>query len=375
MSSSYAIYRGNSQRTGAVKGPTPAPLTDVAWAFEAARKFVAAPVVADGVVYAGCRDGKVYALDAKTGKVVWAYTTGRRVMSSPTVCAGVAYVGSDDGFFYALDAVTGQPRWASRVDGRVRGSAAIAQGTVVFWTKTATPHDDTDADHEIDENDDVLVALDARTGSEKWRRGVRGRTAQCVHPAIHEGVVYVNGVASDGQSSERVQALDLVTGEVRWRHQCSPTGTFPVASDERVYVADFGGFLALQPKTGVTVVEAHPGLGIDLALGEKLIYAAHFHDSGEFALAAYLREGGRVVWRYAPPGPLGPPGDDAYLYHAPLLVGDVLLWAVGHWVRALEAATGKLLWRFRLPRSATSGAFVDRAMLYVACGKRLCALR
>jgi len=70
------------------------------------------PAVAEGVVYVGSDDGKLYAFDAAgvTGCTagvctpLWTATTGSKVQSSPAVAEGVVYVGSDDGKLYAFDA-------------------------------------------------------------------------------------------------------------------------------------------------------------------------------------------------------------------------------------------------------------------------------
>jgi outer membrane protein assembly factor BamB len=60
------------------------------------------PAVANGVVYIGSLDKKLYALDAVTGTHKWSYTTGRGINSSPAVANGVVYVGSDDHNVYAF---------------------------------------------------------------------------------------------------------------------------------------------------------------------------------------------------------------------------------------------------------------------------------
>ena len=51
-----------------------------------------------------CRsqDDKVYALNATTGAPVWSYATKNLVQSSPAVANGVLYVGSNDGKVYAF---------------------------------------------------------------------------------------------------------------------------------------------------------------------------------------------------------------------------------------------------------------------------------
>jgi outer membrane protein assembly factor BamB len=58
--------------------------------------------VANGVVYIGSWDHKVYALNAKTGKKLWSYTTGSSVDSSPAVANGVVYFSPSNGGVYAF---------------------------------------------------------------------------------------------------------------------------------------------------------------------------------------------------------------------------------------------------------------------------------
>jgi outer membrane protein assembly factor BamB len=42
------------------------------------------PVVANGLVYIGSTDDRIYALNASNGKYVWSYTTQSSIASSPT---------------------------------------------------------------------------------------------------------------------------------------------------------------------------------------------------------------------------------------------------------------------------------------------------
>jgi len=74
--------------------------------------MLSSPTVANGLVYVGSQDSKVYAFDAagttgcagatKTCTPLWSATTGGAVLSSPTVANGVVYVGSDDGKLHAF---------------------------------------------------------------------------------------------------------------------------------------------------------------------------------------------------------------------------------------------------------------------------------
>jgi len=71
--------------------------------------------VAGGAVYFGSSaDGKVYSLDAKTGKERWSALAGGPVRLAPTVWRDNVYVGSDDGFVYCLRANDGAEQWTFR---------------------------------------------------------------------------------------------------------------------------------------------------------------------------------------------------------------------------------------------------------------------
>ena len=67
--------------------------------------------VANGIVYFGCRDSHLYALDAASGAQRWAFATGTSwVVSSPAVRDGVVYFAtSDTAAVHAVDAASGAP--------------------------------------------------------------------------------------------------------------------------------------------------------------------------------------------------------------------------------------------------------------------------
>jgi outer membrane protein assembly factor BamB len=109
------------------------------------------PAVANGVVYIGSEDHKLYAFDAagttgcsgtpKTCAPLWTGATGERISSSPAVANGVVYVGSFDGKLYAFDATgrtgcshapkTCAPLWTSDTTGNIQlSSPAVANGIV-----------------------------------------------------------------------------------------------------------------------------------------------------------------------------------------------------------------------------------------------------
>ncbi|GAA4060291.1 serine/threonine-protein kinase [Actinomadura miaoliensis] len=65
------------------------------------------PVLTGGVLYVPSgvyADGSVYALDAATGRKIWRFQAEEGIESSPAVADGVVYIGCKDGYLYALDA-------------------------------------------------------------------------------------------------------------------------------------------------------------------------------------------------------------------------------------------------------------------------------
>ena len=82
------------------------------------------------MVYIGSADGKVHALNTKTGAKVWSYTTGHVTLaSSPAVANGVLYIGSGNEV-YALNASTGAKLWSYATGNSVDSSPTVANGVV-----------------------------------------------------------------------------------------------------------------------------------------------------------------------------------------------------------------------------------------------------
>jgi outer membrane protein assembly factor BamB len=167
------------------------------------------PAVSNGVVYVGADDGKLYAFDAhgvtnctgaspKTCAPLWTAATGGPVISSPAVANGVVYVGSNDNKLYAFDArgttgCTGSPKvcaplWTATTGDDVRSSPAVANGVVY-----------------VGSNDNKLYAFDAAGST-----GCSGNPKSCAplwtattggdvfsSPAATETTVYVG--SDDGK--------------------------------------------------------------------------------------------------------------------------------------------------------------------------------
>ena len=172
--------------------------------------------VVDGVVYSlWYRNGNLdlYAVDAVSG-FLRRYSVGRIVgrISSLSVVDGVVYFVVDGIGLYALDAGL---RWQYETDKGVR-SLSVVDGVVYFVV------DDYD-----DGYDAYLQAVDAVSGELRWEY-----RPECVGGSIcylwtaedADGVVYVVYVVEDYEGDTAyLQAVDAASGELRWRY--SPVGS------------------------------------------------------------------------------------------------------------------------------------------------------
>lgn len=66
--------------------------------------FWATPVISNGILYAPCLDGKVYAVNTQDGSLVTTFDLGTEIASSPVVVDGKVIVATDDAKVYSLDA-------------------------------------------------------------------------------------------------------------------------------------------------------------------------------------------------------------------------------------------------------------------------------
>lgn len=90
----------------------------VLWSFEAQAGFETNPLVVNNTVYAGSRDGYLYAINATTGQLVWTYPRQDEPPLSPILFSAaykdnVIYFASNDSYAYAVDAENGELVWRS----------------------------------------------------------------------------------------------------------------------------------------------------------------------------------------------------------------------------------------------------------------------
>lgn len=149
--------------------------------------------VADGKVYIGNDDGKLYAFDENTGALAWQVTTGGIVRSAPVVSDGVIYFGSGDSKLYAIREDNQQPVWGGefRSSGQISTPAAISASDVFF----------------VDGNDTLFCAALA-SGRLVWSLKFGDNIADSP-PVLANGVVVVG-------SQRDLYGIAPSVGSTRW---------------------------------------------------------------------------------------------------------------------------------------------------------------
>jgi len=138
---------------------------------------------------------RLHALSTADGDVVWTAPVPGRVEAGPVLAGGTVYVASCEGRLHAIDFESGREEWTVEVDGAIQRRPVIVDDTACL------PEQREDAKDRI-----VSVSLDdARIG---WDVELEGRPHGLA--ATDETVFSADNGAI---------AIDIDTGEVRWRHE------------------------------------------------------------------------------------------------------------------------------------------------------------
>jgi outer membrane protein assembly factor BamB len=345
------MFRGGPAHAG-VTGQAPRTAPKVKWRFPTGDRVVSSPSVADGVVYFGSDDGRVYAVTAATGRLLWSVETNGPVRSTPAVAGGVVYVVSYDGRLYALDARTGGRRWAFRTQGERAFEAKGLHGMQPASQTFFDPYDVFLSSPAVaggvvyfGSGDGRVYAVDAATGAERWHV----QTGDVVHasPAVADGVVFVGSWDGD------FYALDAATGAERWRFR---------GGRDDVLHNQVGFQSSAAVVDGVVYVGCRDSklYALDAATGAE---RWQFDNEGSWVVGSPAVAGGRVTFATSDSRKLhvldartgkavASQTGDAYMFSSPALAGDVVLIGVlNGQLDARDAGTGALLWSYEVDAS------------------------
>ncbi|MDR2216127.1 MAG: PQQ-dependent dehydrogenase, methanol/ethanol family, partial [Nevskiaceae bacterium] len=254
---------------------------------DSTRGLEATPIVADGVIYVSSTWSRVFAFDARSGRQLWSYDPQvprgiGRLLCCDVVNRGVAvwngrvFVGTLDGRLIALDARSGELVWsidtvenrdrpytitgAPRViDGRliignsgadrgVRGyvSALNPDNGELIWRFWVVP----EGPNAEPENEDVAAALATWPKDEIWtgKGGGTAWDAMAYDPDLN--LLYVgtgNGGSwkrqrpddnTDNLYVSSIVALHADTGKIAWHYQTTPGDMWDYTATNSIILAD-----------------------------------------------------------------------------------------------------------------------------------------
>ena len=285
-SADWRQFHAGPARLGVTKGGTISPTNvgrlKVMWSRatgSSAEGINSSPAVANGRVFIGSDDGRLYAFGVGGGPL-WSASIGGPVRSSPAVDNGIVVVGSDHGKIQARSVSNGALRWSHDVQGSVTAPPLIADGRVYIGTRGGT-----------------FFAFNESSGKIVWKQNTW---------SVWDAAAYRNGVVYVGSDQSRVWAFDSDTGHRRWvTNVWGRVRSTPAVTDHRVYVGtDQGRVIALDRGNGHQIwssAAVSPGNGYvrcapAIANGLVVVSVGLTTNPMDGKLRAFRVTGGKLAW-------------------------------------------------------------------------------
>ena len=256
------------------------------WSFESDKRIVGTPAVSEGIVVFGSADRHIYGLNAKDGSLLWKVEATEPVLGAVTIENGIAYIGASDPAFRAIDIHTGKVIWAyTGVKGYIETKPLITEDKVIFgaW-------------------DNTLYALNKADGKELWK-WTGGLTRMHFSPAAVWPVAANEKVfITDPQRA--MTAIDLKTGDTVWRtFQSMVRETIGLSEDhERVYSKTMNDSIVCYSTQGDTPKElwaSNVGFGYEHAPSMQAEKdGVMFGSTKEGLIFALEAKTGKVLWKH-----------------------------------------------------------------------------
>ena len=180
------------------------------WEINIESKIYSSPAISDGkILFASSfsynrsqnysLNGKLYCLDAQSGKEIWQFELpGKRsgVWSSPAISGDIVVIGGSEFYLYGIDIRNGKELWRFYSEGSVWGSPGIAEDRVYFQGLGG-----------------YFFAVDLHSGYEVWRFKFPSLQNGFFHPLIgKESVLF-------GSADSCLYSLDRETGKLNWKYK------------------------------------------------------------------------------------------------------------------------------------------------------------
>ncbi len=319
------------------------PRSDVqeVWSFECEDEIRGSPIVHNGVVYVGCYDNNLYALDAKNGQFLWKYATEGGIATRPAAQDEAIFVGSEDYRLHAVSASLGRLIWTYYTDGPIRCSPTISHGHIF-----------------VGSDDNHLHVVNMLSGRRAWRAEAAGPIRST--PLVASERVYF------GCESGDFYCIDF-RGELKWHFKAKRAITSsPILVEGMIYFASLDWTLyAIEAEGGWQVWRFRMGKPSisSPAYAEGRIFVG-CADGNVYCVDA---RSSREIWRFQ---------TEHQVTASPVLHEDSLyIGSADGSIYCLDFRSGRQRWRFPTGGPITGTPAIADGVLYVgSLDKRLYAL-
>ena len=256
------------------------------WRFQSGKRIVGTPAVSEGIVVFGSADCKIYGLNAQNGNLLWTVETSEPVLGAVTIDNGTAYIGASDHTFRAINTCNGEIKWTfTGVKGYIETKPLVTDSKVIFgaW-------------------DNTLYALNKADGRElwKWTGGLTRMhfSPAAVWPVAAEGKVFI----TDPQRA--MTAIEIETGNTVWRtFQSMVRETIGLSEDgERIYSKTMNNSIVCYSTKGSHPHElwaSNVGFGYEHAPSMQVEKdGIVFGSTKEGLIFALEAKTGKVLWKH-----------------------------------------------------------------------------
>jgi outer membrane protein assembly factor BamB len=371
VSKDTGLFHADLRHTGIFDDMRGTNAAVLKWKFPTQAGVFSSPIVVQGVVYCGSLDTNFYALNAETGEELWHFKTSGGIRSSAAMLDGKVYFSSGDGFLYALQAASGTEIWRCRI------AATNQLSRADDWDYFDSSPAILDRTIYVGSSDRQVYAIDAATGQTNWTFQTKARVRSS--PAIVDGIVYVGGL--DGY----LYALDAASGTNLWKFKVQGNGGFPNGEIYHAPAVVDGMIYFGSRDSAVYAVDATTGTRKwrrDLAGGSSWVFNSPAVWNGLVyagtSIPGYLCANdlntGKLKWQYSLP---------AQEYSSPAIVNGVAYFGTGDalaartapatpkavpaFFYAVNAVTGKLIWRLKTDGQVHSSPTVANGRIYYGC--------
>jgi outer membrane protein assembly factor BamB len=232
------------------------------------------PAVADSALSLYIGGGKsLFAFNAQTGQLKWKKLLGNNVFSSPAYANGKVYVGCTDNKLYVFDTL-GNPVWSVSTNNSIGTQSPIVKNGLVYI---------------CNETSNIIYAYNAQTGSLIWNfnatlSGGYGMADITIYDNtlyFHRGMLY---------------ALDVNTGAVKWTYNTGGFVS-PIVLNNKLYtISGHRSIVVINAASGTLLWEKSSTIDFGDPFSINIDQGKIFY-TDRYNCAAYDTINGSLIWR------------------------------------------------------------------------------